>query len=108
MTSLKRFALDVRPLRRRDFRLVYTAAGVSSFGSMITYVTIPFQLKQMTGDTLIVGLLGVAELVPLLFMAFVGGALADYVDRRKLVFWAEAALAVLAALLLLNALVGTP
>ncbi len=108
MTSLKRFALDVRPLRRRDFRLVYTAAGVSSFGSMISYVTIPFQLKQMTGDTLIVGLLGIAELVPLLFMAFVGGALADYVDRRKLVFWAEAALAVLAALLLLNALVGTP
>lgn len=108
MTSKRRFALDLTPLRRRDFRLVYTAAGVSSFGSMITYVTIPFQLKQMTGDPLIVGLLGVVELVPLLFMAFVGGALADYVDRRKLVFWAEAGLAVLTGLLLLNALLGSP
>ncbi|MFC7243449.1 MFS transporter [Catellatospora aurea] len=108
MTSKRRFALDLTPLRRRDFRLVYTAAGVSSFGSMITYVTIPFQIKQMTGDPLIVGLLGVVELVPLLFMAFVGGALADYVDRRKLVFWAEAGLAVLTGLLLLNALVGSP
>ncbi|GAB4046244.1 MFS transporter [Catellatospora paridis] len=108
MTSKRRFALDLSPLRRRDFRLVYTAAGVSSFGSMITYVTIPFQLKQMTGDPLTVGLLGVVELAPLLFMAFVGGALADYMDRRKLVFWAEAALAGLTALLLLNALVGTP
>lgn len=108
MTSKRRFALDLSPLRRRDFRLVYTAAGVSSFGSMITYVTIPFQLKQMTGDPLVVGLLGVVELVPLLFMAFVGGALADYVDRRKLVFWAEAGLAVLTGLLLLNALVGSP
>ncbi|GAA1400280.1 MFS transporter [Catellatospora coxensis] len=108
MTSKRRFALDLTPLRRRDFRLVYTAAGVSSFGSMITYVTIPFQLKQMTGDPLTVGLLGVVELVPLLFMAFVGGALADYVDRRKLVFWAEAGLAVLTGLLLLNALVGSP
>ncbi|WP_230686425.1 MFS transporter [Catellatospora vulcania] len=108
MTSKRRFALDVSPLRLRDFRLVYTAAGVSSFGSMITYVTIPFQLKQMTGDPLVVGLLGVVELVPLLFMAFVGGALADYLDRRKLVFWAEAGLAALTGLLLLNALVGSP
>ena len=108
VTSKRRFALDLSPLRLRDFRLVYTAAGVSSFGSMITYVTIPFQLKQMTGDPLMVGLLGVVELVPLLFMAFVGGALADYLDRRKLVFWAEAALAALTGLLLLNALVGSP
>ncbi|GAA1362202.1 MFS transporter [Catellatospora chokoriensis] len=108
MTSKRRFALDLSPLRGRDFRLVYTAAGVSSFGSMITYVTIPFQLKQLTGDPLTVGLLGVVELVPLLFMAFVGGALADYLDRRKLVFWAEAGLAALTGLLLLNALVGSP
>ncbi|MDI1461953.1 MFS transporter [Catellatospora sp. KI3] len=102
----KRFSLDLSPLRGRDYRLVYTAAGVSSFGSMITYVAVPIQLKQMTGDPLIVGLLGIVELAPLIFMAFVGGALADYVDRRKLVFWAELALAVLTGVLLINALTG--
>lgn len=100
--------MDLSPLRIRDFRLLFTASGVSSFGSVITYVTIPFQVKELTNDPLMVGLLGVCELVPLLFMAFVGGALADYVDRRKLVFYSEVAFTVLTCMLLINALMGTP
>ena len=55
-----------------------------------------------------VGLLGVCELVPLLFMAFVGGALADYLDRRRLVIVGELALAALTGVLLVNALLGRP
>jgi hypothetical protein len=51
---------------------------VSGFGSFITY-------------PLLVGLLGVGELVPLLFVAFVGGVLADYLDRRLLVLGSEVA-----------------
>jgi MFS family permease len=104
----RRISLDLSPLRIRDFRLLFTAAGVSSFGSMLTYVTIPFQIKALTNDPLMVGLLGLCELLPLLFMAFVGGALADYIDRRKLIFFSEAAFTVLTALLLVNALLGTP
>ena len=71
--------------RYRDIRLVFIARSVSGFGSFITYVTIPFQVAQITNDPLMVGLLGVCELVPLLVMAFVGGALADFLDRRLLV-----------------------
>ncbi len=100
--------MDLSPLRIRDFRLLFGAAGVSSFGSMITYVTIPFQIKELTGDPLMVGLLGLCELAPLLLMAFVGGALADYMDRRKLVFWSEVGFALLTIILLVNALLGTP
>jgi MFS family permease len=101
--------MDLSPLRHRDFRLVFIASGVSTFGSIITYVTVPFQVKELTnGNALAVGLLGVVELVPVLFMAFVGGALADYLDRRKLVFWSEAAFAVLTGILLINALTGNP
>ncbi|HEX6686445.1 MAG TPA: MFS transporter, partial [Candidatus Limnocylindrales bacterium] len=106
--SRRRIALDLSPLRIRDFRLLYTAAGVSSFGSMLTYVSIPFQVKALTNDPLMVGLLGLCELLPLLFMAFVGGALADYIDRRKLVFYSELAFTILTFLLLVNALLGTP
>jgi MFS family permease len=101
--------MDLSPLRHRDFRLVFIASGVSTFGSMITYVTVPFQVKELTdGNALAVGLLGVVELVPVLFMAFVGGALADYMDRRKLVFWSEVIFAALTLILLVNALAGTP
>jgi MFS family permease len=101
-------ALDLSPLRIRDFRLLFTAAGVSSFGSMLTYVSIPFQIKLLTNDPLMVGLLGLCELLPVLFMSFVGGALADFIDRRKLVFYSEAAFTGLTFLLLVNALLGTP
>lgn len=73
---LRRLALDVTPLRAsRDFRLVFSAAGISGFGSFITNVTVPYQVYELTKDPLLVGLLGICELVPLLFMAFVGGAL---------------------------------
>jgi MFS family permease len=78
--------MDLRPLRRhRDYRLLYTAQFVSFLGSMLTYVALPFLMYQVTHSSLSVGLLGLAELVPLLLTAFVGGALADSVDRRRMV-----------------------
>ncbi|MEV4637848.1 MFS transporter [Actinoplanes sp. NPDC049548] len=101
--------MDLTPLRTsRDFRLVFAGGAVSSFGSFITYVTIPYQVAALTDDPLMVGLLGVCELVPLLFMAFVGGALADFLDRRLLVRGGEVALAALCGVLLLNALSARP
>ncbi|MEV0647884.1 MFS transporter [Phytomonospora sp. NPDC050363] len=100
--------LDVRPLRNRDFRIFYTGAAVSAFGSIISFVVIPYQVAVLTESPFLVGLLGLCELLPLLVTSFVGGALADYVDRRKLVLWCEVALTALAALLLVNSLGGTP
>jgi MFS family permease len=105
----RRLALDLTPLRTsRDYRLVFFGGAVSGFGSFITYVTIPFQVAALTHDPLMVGLLGVCELVPLLVMGFVGGALADFVDRRVLVRGGEFAMAALSAVLLLNALADKP
>jgi MFS family permease len=101
--------MDLSPLRTsRDFALVFTGGGISGLGSFITYVSIPYQVFLLTDDPVLVGLLGICELVPLLFMAFVGGALADYLDRRRLVIYGELAFAALTAALLVNALVGSP
>jgi MFS family permease len=101
--------VDLTPLRTsRDYRLVFVGGAVSGFGSFITYVTIPFQVAAITDDPLMVGLLGVCELVPLLVMAFVGGALADYLDRRLLVRGGEFALTALTSVLLINALSDKP
>jgi MFS family permease len=101
--------IDVGPLRRhRDFRLLFVGQGVSFFGSMLTYVAIPYQAYQLSGSSLVVGLLSVAELGPLLLTAFIGGALADAFDRRRLVQIAEASLAVCAGALAANALLPNP
>jgi MFS family permease len=101
--------IDLGPLRRhRDFRLLFAGQAVSFMGSMVTYVAIPYQVFQLTGSSLAVGLLGLVELVPLLVAAFVGGALADAHDRRRLVQLTELALAATSALLLANALLPHP
>lgn len=102
-------AIDVTPLRiSQDYRLLYTGQFVSAFGSAISYVVLPWQMYQLTKSTFAVGMLGVAEFVPMLVMAFVGGALADYIDRRRLVLLAEAAMAVLCGALAVNSLLPQP
>ena len=104
-----RFLVDLAPLRAsRDFRLVFASTGVSRIGSFLTMVTVPYQAAVLTGDPLMVGLLGAVELAPLMVTAFVGGALADYLDRRLLVLGGEAAFAALTGVLLVNAVVGHP
>ncbi len=101
--------VDVGPLRRhRDFRLLFAGQGVSFFGSMITYVALPYQAYRLSGSSLVVGLLSLAELVPLLGTAFLGGALADAFDRRRLVQLAELGLALCAGILVLNSTLAEP
>jgi MFS family permease len=77
-------------------------------GRQLTVVAVPFQLFALTGSTLAVGLLGLAQLIPLLVVSTVGGALADAFDRRRLLALAQVALAVTAAGLLWNAAAEAP
>ena len=106
---LRAITLDAGPLRRhREFRLLYTGQAVSFAGSMITFVAIPFQVYELTGSTFVVGLLGLAQLAPLLVTALIGGALADARDRRRLVLVADSALLALSLVLVANALLDEP
>jgi len=109
LSSLLRLAtVDVRPLRRRDFRLLLLGQLFSMLGSMVTFVAVPFQVYQLTRSSLAVGLIGLVELGPVLTFAFLGGALADANDRRRMVLLAEAGAAITSALLLVNALLPAP
>jgi MFS family permease len=100
--------MDLRPFRHRDYRWLYAAQSVSFLGSMVTYVALPYQMWTLTGSSLAVGMLGLVELLPLLVTAFVGGALADTVDRRKMVLWTDIGLALGCGLLALDALLPVP
>jgi MFS family permease len=81
---------------------------ISTFGSEITAVAAPFQLYELTHSTLQVGLLSLCELVPLLTLTIVGGAIADAIDRRRLLLWTEALLAIVSVGLALNASLDHP
>jgi MFS family permease len=97
--------IDISPLRRhRDFRLVFTGQLVSSFGSFLTYVALPVQLFELSRSSLLVGLLGVAQLVPLALTSLWGGAYADALDRRRLLLGSESLLFVGSLALAVNAM----
>jgi MFS family permease len=100
---------DVSPLRgSRGFRSVFVSRTVAVLGAQAAEVALLVQAKQLTGSPLIVGLLGIAELVPLLFFGLYGGALADRFDRRILMRWCEPGMACCALLLLVNSLLRHP
>jgi MFS family permease len=105
----RRHLIDVTPLRvSRDFRLLFAGMAISDIGNEITFVTIPFQVFAITGSTLALGLLGLCDLVPLLFTPLIGGVVADTVERRRLVLIVNAVLAALSLALAVNAWVGEP
>lgn len=106
---MAKLTIDLTPLRKYpDFRNLWAAGMVSYLGSMITYVALPFQLKEITGSYLAVGLLGVVEIVPLIVFGLYGGVLADSVDRKKMIWATEAAALVLVFALLLNSSLREP
>ena len=71
--------------------------------AMVILVALPFQVADMTGSFVAVGLIGLAELVPLIAFGLWGGAMADAVDRRRVVLITELAFMVLSETLLLKA-----
>lgn len=100
---------DLSPWRStRDFRLLWVQGVVTTFGSFMALVALPLQIKDLTDSPLAVGAMGAVELVPLVVFGLYGGALADAVDRRKVILLTEAGLGLLAAVLLMNALLPEP
>src|SRR5215468_1500210 len=87
---MRALVIDHTPLAAsRDYRLLFIGQFVSGFGAAIGYVVLPWQMYRLTRSTFAVGMLGVVEFVPMLVIALIGGALADYIDRRRLVVLAE-------------------
>lgn len=106
---MRQFAVDISPLKKYpDFRNLWTAGLISYFGSMITYVSIPFQIKHLTGSYIAVGAMGAVELIPLIIFGLYGGVLADKVDRKKMIWVTEALCALMTVSLLANSLLPKP
>ncbi|MFJ1805412.1 MULTISPECIES: MFS transporter [unclassified Streptomyces] len=108
-SGLRALLPDLAPWRAsRDFRRLWVSGTVSNFGSFLTFVALPVQLKELTGSAAAVGAIGAVELVPLVVFGLYGGALADAWDKRGLIVWTEAGQGLLSAVLLVNALLPEP
>jgi MFS family permease len=107
--ALERLRPDFTPLREsRDLRLLVGGNVVTGFGTQAALVALPYQLYVETRSPFLVGLLGLVELVPLVTMALFGGALADRMDRRRLLLLDQIALVSVASGLTLLATLDSP
>ncbi|MFC0450962.1 MFS transporter [Rhodococcus jostii] len=101
----RRLLADTTPLQNRDYRRLWAAGIVTVIGGQLSIVAVPQQVYEITRSSAYVGLTGVFALVPLIVFGLWGGALADVMDRRKLLtittvglgvtsvlFWVQAAL----------------
>jgi MFS family permease len=75
-----------RPLRHRNFALVWSAALISNVGTWMETVAVGDLVAVRTGEAGWTGLVAAAGFLPIGLMGPVGGVLADRVDRRKFMF----------------------
>jgi MFS family permease len=106
---LRNLVTDIRPLRAsRNFRLLMLGGLITGIGTQATLIALPYQIYVRTHSAFLTGLLGAAELGPLILASLYAGALADRMDRRKLLLLCQIALSALAGILGLVTWLTTP
>jgi len=109
LRAARGLAVDWSPLREsRDYRLIFSGQLVSMIGRQLTLVAVPYQVYLLTHSSLAVGMIGLVQVVPVLIVGLYAGALADRVDRRRLLLAALALQAGTSALLMVGTLRGSP
>jgi MFS family permease len=84
------------PFEIRDFRLFWTGALVSNVGTWMQNAAVPYVMYSLTESSAWVGLSAFAMLFPGVVLGPVAGAMADRLDRRRLLSWSQASQAVVA------------
>jgi len=107
--QLSRFALDLTPIQRYPaFRRLWFGQGISFIGTEIAEVALAYQMYQLTGSKLAVGLISLTHLIPLLTLTVIGGAIADAVDRSRLMLVQQLGMVVGSVGLAANAATDNP
>ena len=101
-----RRVFDVRPLRVPAFTRLWAAGWVTAIGSQLTAVVVPLQIYGFSGSSAYVGLASLTGFVPMVLAALYGGAIADAVDRRRMLLVTSAGIGVTSLLLWAQAAAG--
>jgi len=95
--GLQQLAVDRRPLRIPAYRRLWTASLVTAVGGSFSLVAVPARLFTLTGTSAVVGTAATITLVTLVLSALWSGVLADRMDRRTILIFANAILALVYA-----------
>ncbi|MCE5290013.1 MAG: MFS transporter [Nocardiaceae bacterium] len=103
---MSRVFADLTPLQNHHYRRLWSAGVITTIGAQLTIVAVPVQIYNITHNSAYVGLAGIFGLVPLIAFGLWGGALADALDRRKLMLVTTTGLVVTSILFWLQAALG--
>jgi MFS family permease len=98
------WAIDTTPLRNPSYRRLFWGVAATMLGQQMTLVAVPYQVYALTGSSLLVGVTSIVALVPLVVFGLLGGAIADAMDRRRLMLITSVGAAGTSALLAVQAL----
>ncbi|MDQ4109180.1 MAG: MFS transporter [Actinomycetota bacterium] len=97
----------LKPLRHRDFRLLWTGMTASLIGDGIFLVSLAWQVYELSNAPTALSIVGVAMTVPQIVFLLVGGVLSDRFDRRRVMIAADALRAISVAILGVLSITGT-
>lgn len=100
--------IDLSPFRHKNFRRLFLGQLISAFGTQMTAVVVPFQVFLLTKSTFYTGLISGVEFIFILFSSLLGGVLADRIEKRKILIWAEIGLSIAPLGLAVNSLSDAP
>lgn len=87
-------------LRIADFRFFISARFCVTLAIQIQGVVVGYQVYEITEDAFSLGLIGLAEAVPSIFVSLYAGHVADIVVRKKIIIWCLSTLLFVSACLL--------
>lgn len=83
-------------LKIKNFRNYQLGAFISEIGNQMQIVAVAWQVYELTRNPASLGLIGVANFLPILLFSLIGGLVADKVNRKKLLVASQIAQAILA------------
>src|SRR3990172_1439485 len=96
-----------RSLRHRNFRLFWSGQLVSLIGTWMQNVGQAWLVLELTHSAFKLGVVSALQFLPMLFLSFFTGPFIDYLDKRKIIIWTQAALMTLAFVLSILVWTGT-
>jgi DHA3 family macrolide efflux protein-like MFS transporter len=99
--------MDLSPLKQKHYRNLLSGQAVSQFGDYLYFLIFLYMVKAITGSDTMVGAVAAVQAIPVLLLSPYAGALADRMDRRKLMLWSDIASAAIMFLFALHLVVAS-
>ncbi|HMM43445.1 MAG TPA: MFS transporter [Thermomicrobiales bacterium] len=103
----RRRKLPVHVLRHRDYRYIWMGQFVSMLGTQMHAAALSWQVYELTGSAVQLGLLGLIRAVAILSTSLIGGAVADAFNRRTVLLVTQAALMLLSVVIAVATMMGS-